>query len=185
MATPRVVLRTKSESRPRTASASESGERESAGFRAALPVPSSLTPATPQAVQDEELDQRIFALVTAVSENDGMGLPPEWLIVADAAKRRGYLNEHNLRLYLADLGRQWLALRSAPANGPKTYTMTKIDPQTRMALKDISRESRLPMQEAITHIVDAVHANRDALTRLARKHGRTYPWEAIRHLVKG
>lgn len=181
MATQRVSQRTKSEARSR--SANESGERESAGFRAALP--SLDVPAAPtHNSKDAELEQKLIALVTAVSNNDGMTFPPEWLTVADAAKRRGLLNETNLRLFLTDTGRQWLAIADAPA-GPRVYTMTKIDPHTRLALKDLARETGMPMQEAITHIVDAVHANRDALTRAARAQGLTYPWEAIGKLVKG
>jgi hypothetical protein len=34
------------------------------------------------------------------------------------------------------------------------------------------------------YLIDAVDESRDALTRIARKHGADHPWEAIRFLVK-
>jgi hypothetical protein len=62
--------------------------------------------------------------------------------------------------------------------------MTKIDPVARLALKDLGRETGVPMQEALGFIVSEIHANRDALTRAARSAGLEHPWEAIRVLLK-
>jgi hypothetical protein len=157
--------------------AHESGERESSPFRAALPASNS----APK--EDRELEEKIFTLVTAVAQTDGMTYPPEWAAVAHVAKARGYLNELGLALHLAELGKQWLAQRAAaPSSG---YTMTKIDPRARLALKELGRDTGVTMQEALGEIVEAVHANRDALTRIARAHGLTNPWEAIGKLARG
>lgn len=172
--------RKKSAARPRSASANESGERESVGFRAALPA---LDVPTQPAV-DPELENRIFALVTAVEREEGMTYPPEWSAVVYAAKARGYVIETGLKLALSAHGKQWLAARAHPTKG-KEYTMTKIDPSTRLALKDMAHEVKVPMQEVIGLIIEAVHRDRDALTRIARSQGLTYPWEAIHYLVKG
>lgn len=162
--------------------ADESGERPSAGFRAALPA---LTVATSPTL-DPALEDRVFDLLTAVQQNDGMSYPPEWAVVAHAAKAQGWLNEKGLCLYLTEHGTQRLANRGGVSViGDKKYTMTKIDPLTRLALKDIARESKVPMQEAIGYIVQALHAHRDALTRVARANGDTYPWEALARLTKG
>jgi hypothetical protein len=138
-----------------------------------------------------ELEERIFQLVTAVGEEEGRTVPPSWVAVTDAAKRAGYVRETGLRLYLTQHGRLWLASRAsrnAPGqgggSGTLTYTMTKIDPVARLALKDVARETGVPMQEALGHIVSEIHENRDALTSVARKAGFDHPWEAIRVLLK-
>lgn len=144
-------------------------------------LPSLDAPVVPQ--HDPELEARIFALVTAVAEDDGRTYPPEWSQVADAAKRRRYLKERGLRLYLMDHGKQWLSSRAEPVGG-RHYTMTKINPATRLALKDLSRDTGVPMQEAIGHIISAVHEHRAELTSLAFKAGEKYPWEAIGVLLR-
>jgi hypothetical protein len=176
------TARKQSNFRPRTADrdSNQSGERESAGpFRASLPALDAPAPTT-----DPAMEERVFALLTAVEQEDGRTYPPEWAPVAYEAKRRGYVTETSLRLHLSAHGKQWLDAARAPTK-EKAYTMTKIDPSTRLALKDLSHEVKVPMQEVIGHIIDAVHANRDALTRIARRHGDVYPWEAIARLVKG
>lgn len=177
---PNKKIRTHSRAQPRTEDPSSSG------FRAArrLPTPDEPPLAGAEPKPDAELDQRVFMLVTAVSENDGMVYTPEWATVADAAKRRGYLEEHGLRLYMRKHGEQWLESRSKPRGAPGAYTMTKCTPLAKLHLKDLAHDTGVPMQDAIGDIIAAIHDRRDALTRLARKHGATHPWEAIRFLVK-
>jgi hypothetical protein len=115
-----------------------------------------------------------------------MSYPPEWATVVHAAKGHGWLNEKGLQLFLSEHGRQWLTLRTGPSPSlANKYSMTKIAPQTRLALKDLAHDTGVPMQEAIGHVIMAIHENRDALTRTARANGLTYPWEAIGRLVKG
>lgn len=126
---------------------------------------------------DEEIDQSVFALVTAVHEEDGRSYPPEWAAAADAAKRRNYLSEVGLRLYMTKHGEEWLAQRGG--DGAKWYTMTKISKRARLALKDLAHETGVPMQEALSELVEAMYQNRDALTRAAHRSGLTHPWEAI------
>jgi hypothetical protein len=126
----------------------------------------------------------VYALVLRVEEEDGLTLPPEqsWILAADAAKRAGYLSEKGFRLYLTKHGEQWLESRAKPPS--KDFTYTKIREASRLQLKDLSRETGVLMQDAIGELISAVHANRDALTRVARKHGEQHPWEALRYLVK-
>jgi hypothetical protein len=160
----------------------ESGERESAGFRAALPALQSAPPPK----QAPDAAEQVFDLVLAVQEaGDGFAYPPEWAKIAHAAKAEGLLTERGLRLYLSEMGKQWLTQRAAPPDTGKEYTQTKVTPQTRYALKTIAREAGVPMQEVIGHIIDTVFENRDSLTRAARAQGLTYPWEAIGKLAKG
>lgn len=158
----------------------------SSGFRAARkhPAPSEPPIAGAELKTDAELEHKVFTLVTAVSENDGMVYTPEWALVADAAKRRGYLEEHGLKLFLKKHGAQWLEARAKPRNAPDTLTMTKLTPHAKLQLKDIAHDTGVPMQLAIGDIIAAIHDRRDALTKLARKHGAEHPWEAIRFLVK-
>lgn len=138
---------------------------------------------SPKTQRDPELETRVFMLVTAVAENDGMTYPPEWAPVVDAAKRRGFVHEKGLRLFLGTGGRQWLASRAAPSGG-RQYEMTKIRLVDRLALKALSLETGVNMQEVIGHVIQAVHDNRDELTRYARRHGMDHPWEAIGALVR-
>jgi len=136
---------------------------------------------------DTDIDDRIFALATAVAQDDGRGYPPEWAAVADAAKRRGYLNEVAFKLYLTKHGEEWLAQRAGGYSGSveaMTMTMTKITKHARLALKDMARETDVSMQDVLSHVIDTVYDNRDELTRIARKNGARYPWEAIAKLVK-
>lgn len=139
---------------------------------------------------DPELEEHIFALVTAVGENEGMTYPPAWTPIADAAKRLGYLRESNLQLFLKDHGRQWLTARAQPrsgelgGSGTVVYTMTKIDPKSRLRLKDLAHDTGVPMQEALGMIISAIHENRDELTRAARAAGEEHPWEAISALLR-
>lgn len=137
---------------------------------------------------EEELDteRRVFALVTQVAkEGDGCVCPADWALIAHEAKRRGYLREHGkCRLYLTDHGRQWLSMRAGPAPRSRAYEMIKISLPARVLLKDLSHDTGVTMQETVGAILAAIHENRDALTRLAREHGLTYPWEAIAVLVR-
>jgi hypothetical protein len=133
---------------------------------------------------DPELEARVSALVRAVEAEDGRELTPEWVLVADQAKRRGYIREHALRLFLTDLGRQWLRTNEAPGESAATYTMTKISKASLVDLKTLSHETGVHMQDAIGLILGAIHDNRDALRRYARRHGSEHPWEAIGHLLK-
>jgi hypothetical protein len=171
--------RTHSNTRPAKDDASSSG------FRAAarLPAPDEppLVGAQPKA--DAELERRVFTLVTAVSQDDGMVYTPEWAAVADVAKRRGYLEEHALRLYVRKHGEQWLeSFRAKPTSA--RLTMQKLSPASNLRLKDLARATGVPMREVLGHLIDAIDERRDELTRVARKHGAEYPWEAIRFLVK-
>lgn len=133
---------------------------------------------------DPELEQRLFMLVTAVAEDEGMIYPPAWAPVVDAAKRRRWLAEKGLHLHLTTHGRQWLATRAAPTNG-RAYEMTKITLHHRLLLKDLARDTNTPMQEVIGAVVTAIHENRDELTRAARRAGLEHPWEAVGVLVRG
>jgi hypothetical protein len=121
--------------------------------------------------------------VTAVSNQDGLELRPDWVVAADAAKRRGYLDEHSLRLYLKKHGEQWLdSFRAKPDR--ERRTMQKLSPAANLRLKDLAKATGVPMNEVLGYLIDAVDENRDALTRVARKNGAEHPWEAIRFLVK-
>lgn len=142
-------------------------------------------PTGPALALEPELEARMYALVLRVEENTGgLTLPPEaqWILAADAAKRAGYLQEKAFKLFLTKHGEQWLASRSQPA--AKEYTYTKIREGSRLVLKDIAQSTGMPMQEAVGEIIEAIRSNQDGLTRVARKNGLQYPWEAIRHLVK-
>lgn len=160
-------------------------DSSSSGFRAArrLPVPDEPPIAGAEPKADAELERKVFKLVTAVAENDGMVYTPEWANVADAAKRRGYLEEHALRLYIRKHGEQWLeSFRAKPDRG--RLTMQKLSPAANLRLKDLAKATGVPMREVLGHLIDAIDERRDALTRVARKHGAEHPWEAIRFLVK-
>jgi hypothetical protein len=140
--------------------------------------------APPAAKHDPELETRLFMIVTAVSENEGMTYPPEWAGVVDAAKRRQWLAEKGLHLHLTTHGRQWLATRAGPSKG-RSYEMTKIRLHDRLKLKDLSRDTSTPMQEVIGHVIGAIHEHRDELTRVARSAGEEHPWEGVRALIRG
>ena len=160
-------------------------DSSSSGFRAArrLAAPDEPPLAGADAKSDAKLERQIFILVTAVSNQDGLPLRPEWAIVADAAKRRGYLEEHSLRLYMRKHGEQWLdSFRAKPDRGKRT--MQKLSPEANLRLKDLAKATGVPMNEILGYLIDAVDESRDALTRIARKHGAEHPWEAIRFLVK-
>lgn len=176
--------KTRAHTRSQRLPASE--DTSSSGFRAArkLPGPDEPPLTKPDLKLDAELELKIFTLVTAVSESDGLVYTPEWATVADAAKRRGYLEEHGLRLYMRKHGEQWLASRAQPRAAADTYTMTKCSPHAKLQLKDLAHDTGVPMQDAIGDIISAIHDRRDVLTRIARKHGASHPWEAIRFLVK-
>lgn len=172
--------RTHSNTRPAKDDASSSGFR--AANRLPLPDEPPLAGGTaPKA--DAELERRVFTLVTAVSQNDGMVYTPEWATVVDAAKRRGYVEEHALQLFLRKHGEQWLeSFRAKPDRGKRT--MQKLSPQANLRLKDLAHATGVPMNEILGYLIDAIDENREALTRVARKHGAEHPWEAIRFLVK-
>lgn len=166
-------------------------DTSSSGFRAAnrLPLPDEPplagagagTKSSPKA--EAELERRIFTLVTAVSENDGMVYTPEWATVVDAAKRKGYVEEHALRLFLRKHGQQWLdSFRAKSDRGKRT--MQKLSPQANLRLKDLAHATGVPMNEVLGYLIDAIEEHRDALTRIARKNGAEHPWEAIRFLVR-
>lgn len=157
--------------RPSTSS-SESGTRSKTA-PPAEPLPAQLDP---------ETEGRVYALVRRVAEQDGLVIPPEWVLEADQAKRRGYLNENNLRLFMTLHGRQWIASKdeSPKRRGP---TMQKLSPKANLQLKDLSNDTGVPMKEVVSDLIGAVHENRDRLTRYARKHGAEHPWEAIPHLL--
>lgn len=164
-----------------------SGQRRRSSQPKAKAVRESVPPPKPPPAasadrEAEELETRIFALVTAVAENDGREYPPEWAAVADAAKRRGYLEEKSLRLYLRAHGKQWLASRAGQA--ARAYTMTKIDPAARLALKDLANDTGVPMQEILGLVVGVIHEHRAELTSAAFKAGERYPWEAIGVLLR-
>jgi hypothetical protein len=161
----------------------------SSGMRAARRVsspPPAIGPTGPALALDPDLSARMYALVLRVEEasEEGLSLPPDpqWILAADAAKRAGYLHEAGFRLYLTKHGEQWLESRSKPA--AKDYTYTKIREAARLQLKDVARGAGVPMQEAIGEIIEAIHQNQDALTRIARKNGAEHAWEALRFLVK-
>jgi hypothetical protein len=135
------------------------------------------------AAHDPELETRLFMIVTAVSQNEGMSYPPEWAAVVDAAKRRGWLAERALSLHLTTHGRQWLATRAAPTDR-RAYEMTKITLHARLQLKDLAHDTGTPMQEVIGHVIGAIHEHRDELTRAARRHGLDHPWEGVGALVR-
>jgi hypothetical protein len=140
-------------------------------------------PPTASREAEEELDTRVFMLLTRLDADDGMVLPPgPWVAVADVAKRRGFIEEHGLRLYLKKRGRQELEQRAQPAG--RQTTMTKIYPPDRLLLKDLSHETGVAMQDAIGLVLAAVYEHRDALTRVARANGLEYPWEGIGLLLK-
>src|SRR5262245_10051844 len=112
------------------------------------PPPTALPLAgvTKESPEDQE---RIRLLVKAVSEEDGMTLPADWVLIADQAKRKGYVREHALRLFLTDLGRQWLAAQAAPAAARQAFTMTKISKAGLIELKTLAHETGVLMQDAI------------------------------------
>jgi hypothetical protein len=141
-------------------------------------------PPTTSREADEDLETRIFMLLTRLDADDGMVLPPgPWVAVADVAKRRGFIEEHGLRLYMKKRGMQELEKRAKPSSA-KTTTMTKIYPPDRLLLKDLSHETGVAMQDAIGLVIAAVFEHRDALTRVARLNGLDYPWEGIGALLK-
>ncbi len=137
----------------------------------------------PDESSDPMLDENVFALVTAVAASDGMLYGPKWAEVAHEAKRRGYLNENSLRLFITNHGRQYLSVRAQP-RGTGGHTMVKLDPAARLQLRDLRHDTGVLMQEAIGHILSTVHEHRDELTRVARSAGRDYPWEAIEVMLR-
>jgi hypothetical protein len=148
----------------------------SSGVRTkAAPAP---VPAAGATKLDPEVEGRVYALVRRVADDDGMTLPPEWLVEADHAKRRGYLNENNLRLFITLHGRQWIASKDSTAQR-RGHTMQKLSPGANLQLKDLAHDTGVPMKELVGHLIGVVHENRDRLTRYARKHGADHPWEAI------
>jgi hypothetical protein len=155
----------------------------SSGFRAARRETLPDEPPLAGADANAKFERQVFTLVNAVSENDGMVYTPEWATVAHAAKTRGYLEEQGLRLYLRKHGEQWLdSFRAKTDRGKRT--MQKLSPAANLRLKDLAKATGVPMNEVLGHLIDAVDESRDALTRIARKHGAEHPWEAIRFLVK-
>jgi hypothetical protein len=142
-----------------------------------------LEPPATEAKLDPALELQLFELVTAVASAEPFAYPPSWAVVVDAAKRRGYVKESALKLTLADHGRLWLQERAAPPPNARTYEMTKITAKARLLLKDLARETRVPMQDAIGEIIKAVYDARIELNRVALRHGESTPWDAIRHLV--
>lgn len=167
-------------------SASSDSDHKGSGIRPRLSdLPPLTSAATPVAEKlDLETEARLHALLTAVSQEDGFTYPPAWAPIADVAKRRGYLDEHGLKLYMKAHGKQWLAQRASPVSSSKTFTMTKVDPNTRLRLKDLSHDTGVPMQEAIGDIIGAIHEHRDELTRYARRVGLSHPWEAVGALLR-
>jgi hypothetical protein len=137
----------------------------------------------PAAAHDPELETRLFMLVTAVAQDEGMSYDPTWAAVVHAAKLRGYVREKSLRLYLASGGRQWLASRAA-SHGGREFEMTKIRLNDRLKLKALALETGVSMQETIGHVIGAIHEHRDELTRIARRAGMEHPWEAVGELVR-
>jgi hypothetical protein len=125
----------------------------------------------------------MFTLLTLVEREPGFVYPPSWAEVAHVAKQRGYLQENALRLYLTNHGAQLLQMRAKPNDSVARYTMTKVDRVTRLALKDLSHDTGVPMQEAIAHVIQTVHRHRDALTRAARAARMDHPWEGISALL--
>jgi hypothetical protein len=151
----------------------------------ARPAAPSVLPIAAPAKLSPEDEARIHQLVLAVETEDGMVNPPEWVFVADQAKRRGYVREHGLRLFLTDLGRQWLRSKEAPGVTKSAYTMTKISKAALLELKTISHETGIDMQEAIGLILGAIHDNRELLSRYSRRHGgEGHPWEAVAMLIR-
>lgn len=165
---------------PRHASGARAPGVGSGARRRAEPLPPLAPPA---AKQDPAYEQELFELVTAVKERDGLTYPPAWAVHVDHAKRRSLIREQNLKLYLTDHGRLWLNRAEPPPPNARTYEMTKIRADERFLLKEMAKETGVPMQEAIGHIVSIMYEHRDALTRVAVQHGERYPWDAIRWLA--
>lgn len=140
-------------------------------------------PATPPKAptQNTPSESRIYALVLAVAKDEGRETDPAWLVETDQAKRRGYLREERLRLYLTPHGRQWLAIQEPGAR--RGYTMQKLDHEANLQLRDLSHDTGVTMREVIGLTVGCMHANRDRLTRYARAHGGEHPWDAIAPLL--
>ncbi len=143
----------------------------------------------PRAAQtDPELETRLFKLVTAVQQREGMEYPPAWLDVVHAAKVRGYVEERGLKLYLRKHGEQFLSDRGGEETargGRAAASMTPMYKHTRLLLKDLAREQGVSMLDALTDIIAVIHENRDALTRAAQRAGADHPWEAVRTLLRG
>jgi hypothetical protein len=158
--------------------------RDGSGQRRRVKAPPPLDATTP-AKEDPELEQRVFMLVTKLQEEDGFALPADmkWIAAADAAKRRGYIEEKGLKLFLREMGKQWLETRAEP--NARGYEFTKISKADRFLLKQLARETGVPMQEAIGHIMRAIHHHRDELTKIARRAGYDHPWEGIEVLARG
>ncbi len=160
-------------------------QRESSGSGSGTrPARRAGRPEGPALALDPELDGRMYALVMRVADEGEITLPPDpqWILAADAAKRAGYLVEKGFRLSITKHGEQWLESRAKPAG--KEFTYTKIREHSRLQLKDLARDTGVPMQDTIGELIGAFHAHRDELTRIARKHGAEHPWEALRFLVK-
>lgn len=173
----------------------DTGDSAGSGSRRRSSQPRTRAPSQPPPAESEppttshdpELEARVFMLLTKLEqEGDGMVLPPgPWVEIADLAKRRGFINEHALRLYFTLRGRQELESRAQPRPDPKARDMTLIWPRDKLVLKDLAHETGVTMREALGGVVGIVYENRDALTRLARGAGLEHPWEGIGVLLKG
>jgi hypothetical protein len=130
--------------------------------------------------------KQIAKLVIQVSRKPGMKYPAKRVPLVDAAKRLSYVREDSqMGLHLTEHGRLWL-LDQVP--GPEDRTFTKILPSERLLLKDLSRDTGVPMQEVIGLVLRAVHDNRDSLATAAREASssasRWYPWDGIYALAR-
>lgn len=122
----------------------------------------------------------LYRLLRAVQSGDIVELPPAWVLVADAAKRAGYVREYRMQLQLTKHGQTWLALRDGKA---ADFTLTKIRPEGKHALKRLAIASGVPMQDVIGEISTVLADEHDRLASFALKKGLRRPWDAIPALL--
>lgn len=146
--------------------------------RAQFPSKPATTPSTPAVDED-----RIYALVRAVVEADGLQLDPEWVLAADAAERRGFVTRIRLQLFSTELGKAFVKEQSEPERSTE-LTMVKCTEHTRYQLKALAKEQGIGMRDALAAIIDVMYERRDELTRAARAAGREYAWDAIELAIR-
>lgn len=109
---------------------------------------------------------RLRTLVSAVADSEGELVSPEWVMVADLAERRGYVTRQRLRLYLTELGRQYLGESVERDTDAHATTMIRVTKRARLHLKELAKRAGAPMLEVASVILEAMHAKRDRVEQL-------------------
>lgn len=127
-------------------------------------------------------EQRIWRFLVQIVEDGSAPLNATTAEPGAAALELGYVSCEGAAFVLTKRGEVWL--RARDPRTAREWTHQGITYAANEAAKDLGRDAGMAAKEALSAIVLAVHAERDALARIARAHGRSHPWDAIAVLVR-